>query len=244
MKDVHTIYQYRPINLCNSIYKLITKIIANRIKPIISKIIGQTQTNFQQCKRASDNAIIVQETLTYFQKKKGKISNMLLKLDLEKTFDRLEWSFFEKTLLFFNFSTSLIKLIMSCITTSSTSILINDTRTFYFYPSRGILLGDPLSPYLFIMCMKILLRTISLSVDYLNWQPIRLYKSGAALSHIFFAGDLILLAKVSTKSFHTIILITLSNTRGTKLTFRNQRSFFLKIAPKQARILFLALSKC
>lgn len=130
---------------------------------------------------------------------------MFLKLDLENAFDLIEWSFFRKTFLFFNFPTQLIKLIMSCITTSSASILINGTHNSYFYHSRGICQGDPLSPYLFIMCMKMISRNISLYVDYVQWQPIKLSKSGPLLSHLFFANVIILLAKVSTKSCHTII---------------------------------------
>lgn len=138
MRHAHTIQQYRTISLCNTIYNIITKILINRLKPIISKLIGPTQTSFQQGKRASDNTIIVQETLTHFAKMKGRYSYMLLKLDLEKAFDRLEWSFIRKTLMYFNIPSPMINLIMSCVTTTSISILVNGTRTPYFTPSRGI----------------------------------------------------------------------------------------------------------
>lgn len=167
----------------------------NKLKPVISKIVGPTQTSFQQGKRASDNTIIVQEIINHFRKMKGKNSYMLLKLDLKKAFDCLEWSFIKKTLIFFNLPNSLIELIMSCITITNVSILVNGTCTSYFKPSRGIRQGHPLSPYLFIMCMEMLSRTINQSVDYFHWQPIRISKHGHDISHLLFADDIMLLSK-------------------------------------------------
>lgn len=147
-KNVATVHWFRPISLCNTIYKIITKIIVNRIKPFLDTLIHPTQTSFQQHKRASDNAIIVQEIINKFRTMRGANSSMLLKLDLEKAFDRLEWSFIKYTLTYYNFPTPLVRLIMSCVFTSSISILINSTPINVFKHSSGIRQGDLLSPYL------------------------------------------------------------------------------------------------
>lgn len=85
---------------------------------------------------------------------------MMLRLDLKKAFDRLEWSFISYSLQKLNFPTPIINLIMSCVTTLSISILVNGTPTRFFQPSRGIRQGDPLSSYLFIICMETLSQLI------------------------------------------------------------------------------------
>lgn len=82
---------FRPIILCNTIYRIITKIIVNHIKPYLSKIIGLTQASFLKRHKAVDNATIDQEIVNKFQRMNGRIPHILLKLDLEKAFDRLEW---------------------------------------------------------------------------------------------------------------------------------------------------------
>lgn len=102
----------RPINLCNTLYKIITKIIVNRIRPIIPSLISSMQSSFIKGRKSSDNALIIQELLLHFKKLKGKKDFMLLKINLEKAFDRLKWSFFYHILNYFKFP--LLYLSLSC----------------------------------------------------------------------------------------------------------------------------------
>lgn len=74
--------KFRPIGLCKTLYKLVTKIIVNRIKPILPHLINLIQASFMANRRASNNAIIVQEFISHFRKMKGKKVGMILKKHL------------------------------------------------------------------------------------------------------------------------------------------------------------------
>ena len=84
---------FRPISLCNVIYKLITKIIVNRIKPVMSTIISPNQCSFVPGRLSSDNIIVAQEVIHTMKTMKGKKGFMAVKIDLEKAYDRINWKF-------------------------------------------------------------------------------------------------------------------------------------------------------
>lgn len=108
-----------------------------------------------------------------FKRTKGK-KIIMIKIDLEKAFDKIEWSFVRFSLTSLKFPQDHTNLIMSCISTTSTSILINSSSTDFFRPTRGIKQGDPLSPYFFIIYMGILSRLIHHEIDCCKWDPIKI----------------------------------------------------------------------
>ena len=120
---------------------------------------------------------------------------MVLKIDLEKAYDKLKWSFIRDMLFRANLPMDLIKVIMSCVSTVSTSILVNGEMLDPFYPSRGIRQGDPLSPYLFILRMDFLGQLIEEKCSNNLWQPVKVSQSGSTFSHFLFADDLMFFAK-------------------------------------------------
>ena len=125
---------------------------------------------------------------------------MALKIDLEKAYDKLEWSFIKNMLSIFNFPNNLIEIIMSCITTVTTSILFHGGSLESFSPTRGIRQGDPLFLYIFIMCMEYLGRLIQEKCEEGLWKPVKASRSGPSFSHLFFADDLVLFAKANTEN--------------------------------------------
>ena len=90
------------------------------------------------------------------EKNKGRYGAMALRIDLEKTFDRLEWSFIREVLVHFNFPSNLTAIIMDCISSTLVSMLFNSGKLPAFNPSRDIQQGDLLSPYIFILCLEYL----------------------------------------------------------------------------------------
>ena len=133
-----TLGNYRPISLCNTVYKVLTKIIVARLRPFLGKLISPLQTAFVPGRKGMDNVIIAQEIIHSLSKKKGNTGYMAIKIDLEKAYDKIEWSFVRKMLVRANFPPNLRDIIMSCVSTVSTSILFNGEALKPIYPSRGI----------------------------------------------------------------------------------------------------------
>jgi hypothetical protein len=84
------VHHFKPINLCNITYKIITKILANILKTILPKIISPLQLAFGPFRNIQDNTILAHELLHSFKNKKGKGGFMFLNLDMEKAFDKVQ----------------------------------------------------------------------------------------------------------------------------------------------------------
>ena len=130
---------FRPISLCNVIYKIISKVIANRLKPLLDSIISETQSAFIVDRLITDNILIAFESLHHmkanYTRKEGF---MAMKLDMSKAYDRVEWVFLERILLKLGFQESRVALIMECITTVLYCILVNGEPKGMITPSRGL----------------------------------------------------------------------------------------------------------
>ena len=133
------VIKFRPISLCNVIYKLISKVLANRLKSLLPSIVSENQSAFQARRVITDNILVAFETLHYMKtQQNGSTGFMALKLDMSKAYDRVEWSFLECLLRKLGFHNRWVDLMMECITTVSYSILINGEPSQTIYPSRGL----------------------------------------------------------------------------------------------------------
>lgn len=179
------ITQFRPISLCNVIFKTITKTMVDRLKGVMSKLIGPTQSSFIPGRLSTDNIVVVEEAVHSLRRKKCRKGWMVLKLDLEKAYDRVRWDFLEDTLCAVGLPEYWVRLIMQCVAGPSMSLLWNEE----FKPHIGLRQGDPLSPYLFVMCMERLSHMIEQAIAVKSWKPISLSRGGPKLSHICFGLD-------------------------------------------------------
>ena len=153
---------YRPISLCNVLYKIFSKVLANRLKRILPSIITEHQSAFTKNRLISDNIQVAFETLHSMNThKSNKHGYMALKLNMSKAYDKVEWSFFESILRKLGFNERWITLMMICVKTVSYSVLVNGEPHEVFRPTRGIHQGDPLSPFLFLLCTESLHNLIS-----------------------------------------------------------------------------------
>lgn len=189
---------FRPISLCCTVYKIISKIIVDRVRPLLRKWISHNQVSFAPGRHISDNIMIAQELLHKCKNSKGVKGFMAWKVDLSKAYDKLNWNFIEQVLNEVKLPTNFVKIIMSCVSTASYQIIVNGELSNSFSGSRGIRQGDPLSPYLFVLCMEKLSHSIQTAVEMGHWKPIQASHSGPHISHLFFADDLILFSEASS----------------------------------------------
>lgn len=91
--NAESVTQLRPISLCNTLYKLLTKLLVNKLKPFLPAMIHPAQSRFVLGRRAMDNYILVQELLHFIHHQRGKTNLLAAKIDLEKAYDKSEWSF-------------------------------------------------------------------------------------------------------------------------------------------------------
>lgn len=118
------------------VYKIVTKILVQRLRPLLPSLISPIQASFLAGKRGSDNVIIAQKLIYFLKKRKGNDGYIVVKIDLEKAYDRLKWSFNRMVLNHFGFPSNSTNLIMSCISTASIAILFNGNKLDLFQPSR------------------------------------------------------------------------------------------------------------
>ena len=121
------------------IYKIISKVLANRLKQVLPNIISPTQNAFVPGRLITDNVLLAYETLhTIHCRKKGKKGYMALKLDVSKAYGRVEWPFLEGVMQRLGFPETWIERVMSCVTMTSFSVLVNGRPFGNVLPSRGI----------------------------------------------------------------------------------------------------------
>ena len=140
---------YRPISLCNLAYKIISKIIAERLKKGLSKGISEEQFGFLENCQITDAIVVAQEALHSVKIKGNKA--LILKLDLIKSYDRVDWHFIRLVLLQIGIPLETTNWIMGCVSSTNYSILVNGNPTSFFSASRGLRQGCPLSPLLFLL---------------------------------------------------------------------------------------------
>ena len=132
----HHVTDYRPISLTNVIYRLIAKSLANRIKKELPDYIHHSQHAFIQARRITDNIIIAQEIVHSFNLKSFNQEAFMLKIDLAKAFDRIEWSFILDTLRRKGYQGHSIKLLYTCISTTTFSVNVNEEAYRNFQATR------------------------------------------------------------------------------------------------------------
>jgi hypothetical protein len=194
VKELDKVTDLWPISLCNVVYKLISKVLANRLKTILPDIISPTQSAFVPGCLISDNILIAYELTHHFLKrKKGNTGFAAIKLDMSMAYDRVEWQFLEQMMMKLGFCQAWIKLMMNCVSTVNYQIKVNGALSSAFTPERGLRQGDPLSPYLFLLCAEGFSSLLSKAENDGLISGVKICRNAPSISHLLFADDSLIL---------------------------------------------------
>lgn len=196
----------RPISLCNVLLKIITKVIANRLKSTLDQVISENQSAFMSGRLISDNVMIAYEVMhTLKRKRRGRDVYMALKLDMSKAYDRIEWSYLKAILTKMGFDGWWVHLIMQCVMTVSYQIVHARREMGPINPTRGLLQGDPLSPYLFILCAEGLSAMLHKFERQRLIKGVKVCRGALAVNHMLFVDDSYLYCKAQEEEAYRIL---------------------------------------
>lgn len=220
---------FRPIALCNVLYKIIAKVLSNRLRVLLPEIIAENQSAFVPNRGITDNVLIAFETLYYMkQKKGGEVGEVALKLDVSKAYDRVDWGFLRNQMLQMGFTRKWISWIMLCVSTVSYLVNFNGQQVGPIKPSRGLRQGDPLSPYLFLICVEGLSSSIKKAADEGRIQGCRIHRQAPSITHLLFADDSFLFCRATMEEVNEIksILQAYEVDSGQAINFQKSGIFF------------------
>ena len=189
---------FRPISLCNVAYKIASKTIANRLKQVLPQLVCENQSAFVAERLITDNVLVASETMFHTShKRKGLVGEMALKLDMSKAYDRVEWNCLKRIMQKMGFAEKWVTLVMQCLSTVTYAIKINGVPRGHIIPSRGLRQGDPLSPYLFLLCAEGLSAMLHQAVQEKRLRGVSVCRRGPKISHLFFADDSLIFGRAT-----------------------------------------------
>jgi len=228
--NVNITANFRPISCCNVVYKVISKILSGRLASTLNGIISPMQNAFLGGKMMSDNINLVQELLRHYGRKRAS-PRFLMKVDFKKAFNLVQWHLLRQLLHMFGFPDRFVHLIMKCVETTSFSIAVNGTLYGFFSGKSGVRQGDPLSPYLFILCMEYFSRMLKLASRNGDFH-FHLKCNVHDICHLAFADDLLLLSRGDRHSVSIIFqqLIIFGQTSGLTINAAKSSIYFEALA--------------
>ncbi|KAL6536656.1 hypothetical protein OROMI_026237 [Orobanche minor] len=218
---------FRPISLCNSTYKIISKILSKRLGTILPSFINSAQSGFIKVRNITDNILTAHEVTHDISQ---SMTNTIIKLDMEKAYDRINWNFIFQVMTRFGFSAAWVNFIKSCISNCWFSILVNSQSAGFFKSDRGIRQGDPLSPLIFAIAADYFSRSIDKMFDK---NPTMFYKikKKVKITHLAYADDILIFLNATKKNLHLLnnCLTHYENVSGQKVN--NFKSNFIMYKP-------------
>ncbi|GKD48581.1 putative RNA-directed DNA polymerase, eukaryota, reverse transcriptase zinc-binding domain protein [Tanacetum coccineum] len=188
--NAKSVSDFRLISLIGCQYKIIGKLLANRLSTVIRNCISPVQYAFLKGRYILDGSLILNEVLAWYRQHKKEL--MIFKVYFEKAFDSLHWDFLDLTLEKFGFSSKWRTWIRWCLHNGRSFVLINRYPTDEFELFRGLRQGDPMSPFLFILAMEGL-HALTRKAEVLGlFKGAFIGRDNMCISHLMYMDDVIL----------------------------------------------------
>nr|GEW62816.1 RNA-directed DNA polymerase, eukaryota [Tanacetum cinerariifolium] len=225
--DANLVKDLRPISLIGSLYKIIAKVLTNRLVGVLGDIINEVQSAFIADKQILDGPFILNEVLKWCMVKKKQA--LIFKVDFEKAYDSVRWDFLDDVLYKFGFGDKWRKWIQCCLRS------VNGSPTEEFQFGRGLKQGDPLSPFLFILIMESLHLSFQRVIDAGMFQAIKLDAS-VNLSHMFYADDAVFVGYWNDSNITTLVHVLECFFRASGLKINMGKSKIMGVNVDNAKV--------
>jgi hypothetical protein len=143
---------FRPISLVGCLYKILAKVLANRLRMVVGKVISETQMAFVKGRQILHGVLVANEGVDEARKLKKEL--LLFKVDFKKAYDLVDWEYLDAVMRKMSFPILWRKWIKECVSTSTASALVNGSLTYDFPLESGLCHDDPLSPFLFLLAAE------------------------------------------------------------------------------------------
>lgn len=186
-EETQNVHDYRPISLIGGAYKILSKVLANRLSKIVGSIILENQSAFIAGRQMLDSVVSLNEAMDNAKVKKAKC--MMFKIDFAKAYDTMDWGYLKEIMECLDFNKTWIEWIMECVSSAQASVLVNGSPSGNFKLGRGLRQGDPLSPFLFSIAAKGISRLMNKAVENGSFTPMEVGRDMIRLSHLQFVDD-------------------------------------------------------
>ncbi|KAJ9562034.1 hypothetical protein OSB04_007194 [Centaurea solstitialis] len=194
---------FRPISLVGILYKVISKVLAERMKSVLVNVISNVQSAFLKGRSILDGILVANETISYLKSSRKK--GLIFKVDFEKAYDSVSWEFLLDLLEQMGFGRKWRKWVGTCLKSSRISILVNGSPTEEFSMEKGIRQGDPMAPFLFLVVAKGMHVMVEEAIKKGLFKGLKVGNGGVTLSHLQYADDVVFFGEWGTENIVNLV---------------------------------------